>query len=238
MTCTIDKILQDAKTLLERLKDHDNAAESLIDQSSALHKQVEAMKEVGTALPDKYQEDLAELKDSSKYKPHVLLCQENTQIRDLQQENKELWLSLEEHQYALELIMSKYRRQMLQLMTNKKPAPTEPVLGAHQTYSSEIEGQIDRICGMGEAMRKAVQVDEHQAYNVQERLAQLEEIKIATRFHGSLKPIGRRKLHPRDDPSFVLEKLRRSSFRCPVRTPATNPVRILGTVRFLKLKHR
>ncbi|MEE6493236.1 hypothetical protein FKM82_016774 [Ascaphus truei] len=86
----------------------------------------------------------------------------------------ELWLSLEEHQYALELIMSKYRRQMLQLMTNKKPAPTEPVLGAHQTYSSEIEGQIDRICGMGEAMRKAVQVDEHQAYNVQERLAQLE----------------------------------------------------------------
>lgn len=46
----------------------------------------------------KYQEDLAELKDASKYKPHVLLCQENTQIRDLQQENKgnaenSLWFS-------------------------------------------------------------------------------------------------------------------------------------------------
>ncbi|XP_075706835.1 suppressor of IKBKE 1 isoform X2 [Rhinoderma darwinii] len=174
MTCTIDKILQDAKTLLERLKDHDNAAESLIEQSSSLHKHVEAMKEVGTTLPEKYQEDLAEIKDTSKYKPHVLLCQENTQIRDLQHENKELWLSLEEHQYALELIMSKYRRQMLQLMANKKPVPTEPVLGAHEAYSSEIESFIDRICAMGEVMRKAIQVDEEQAYSIQERLAQLE----------------------------------------------------------------
>lgn len=174
MTCTIEKILQDAKTLLERLKDHDNAAESLIEQSSSLHKRVEAMKEVGTSLPEKYQEDLAELKDASKYKPHVLLCQENTQIRDLQQENKELWLSLEEHQYALELIMSKYRRQMLQLIANKKPAPTEPVLEAHETYSSEIETHIDRICSMGEVMRKAIQIEEDQAYSIQERLAQLE----------------------------------------------------------------
>ncbi|CAH2220694.1 suppressor of IKBKE 1 [Pelobates cultripes] len=143
MTCTIDKILQDAKTLLERLKDHDNAAESLIDQSSSLHKRVANMKEVGTSLPDKYQEDLAQLKDTTKYKPHVLLCQENTQIRDLQIENKgnmlciaELWLSLEEHQYALELIMSKYRRQMLQLIANKKPAPAEPVLEAHENYAT------------------------------------------------------------------------------------------------------
>ncbi|XP_063306504.1 suppressor of IKBKE 1 [Pelobates fuscus] len=174
MTCTIDKILQDAKTLLERLKDHDNAAESLIDQSSSLHKRVSNMKEVGTSLPDKYQEDLAQIKDTTKYKPHVLLCQENTQIRDLQIENKELWLSLEEHQYALELIMSKYRRQMLQLIANKKPAPAEPVLEAHENYATEIEGQINRICTMGEVMKKAVQVDEDHVYNIQERLAQLE----------------------------------------------------------------
>ncbi|XP_075052409.1 suppressor of IKBKE 1 [Mixophyes fleayi] len=174
MTCTIDKILQDAKTLLERLKDHDNAAESLIEQSSSLHKRVESMKEVGTSVSEKYQEDLTELKDASKYKPHVLLCQENTQIRDLQQENKELWLSLEEHQYALELIMSKYRRQMLQVIATKKPVPTEPVREAHENYSAEIESHIDRICAMGDVMKKAIQVDEDQAYNTQERLAQLE----------------------------------------------------------------
>ncbi|KAG8589600.1 hypothetical protein GDO81_006452 [Engystomops pustulosus] len=86
----------------------------------------------------------------------------------------ELWLSLEEHQYALELIMSKYRRQMLQLIANKKPVPTEPVVEAHEGYSSEVESYIDRICSMGDVMRKAIQVDEEQAYSVHETLAQLE----------------------------------------------------------------
>ncbi|XP_069489515.1 suppressor of IKBKE 1 isoform X2 [Ambystoma mexicanum] len=174
MTCSIERILADAKTLLERLKDHDNAAESLIDQSTILHKRMEAKKDVGTNLPDKYQEDVPDLKDMSKYKPHILLTQENTQIRDLQNENRELWLSLEEHQYALELIMSKYRKQMLNLMVPKTKDETEPVLAVHQMYSAEIESQIDRICAMGEVMRRAVQVDDDQSYKVQERLAQLE----------------------------------------------------------------
>uniref|UniRef100_A0ACB8F5Q1 Uncharacterized protein n=1 Tax=Sphaerodactylus townsendi TaxID=933632 RepID=A0ACB8F5Q1_9SAUR len=47
--CTVEKILTDARTLLERLKDHDNAAESLIDQSTVLHKRVVTMKEAGVA---------------------------------------------------------------------------------------------------------------------------------------------------------------------------------------------
>ncbi|XP_037062841.1 suppressor of IKBKE 1 isoform X2 [Peromyscus maniculatus bairdii] len=121
-----------------------------------------------------YQEDAPDVKDMSKYKPHILLSQENTQIRDLQQENRELWVSLEEHQDALELIMSKYRKQMLQLMVAKKAVDTEPVLKAHQSHSAEIESQIDRICEMGEVMRKAVQVDDNQFCKIQEKLAQLE----------------------------------------------------------------
>ncbi|XP_030791578.1 suppressor of IKBKE 1 isoform X3 [Rhinopithecus roxellana] len=160
MSCTIEKILTDAKTLLERLREHDAAAESLVDQSAALHR--------------RYQEDASDMKDMSKYKPHILLSQENTQIRDLQQENRELWISLEEHQDALELIMSKYRKQMLQLMVAKKAVDAEPVLKAHQSHSAEIESQIDRICEMGEVMRKAVQVDDDQFCKIQEKLAQLE----------------------------------------------------------------
>uniref|UniRef100_I3LZ15 Suppressor of IKBKE 1 n=2 Tax=Marmotini TaxID=337730 RepID=I3LZ15_ICTTR len=91
MNCTIEKILTDAKTLLERLREHDAAAESLVDQSAALHRRVAAMREAGTALPDQ-----------------------------------------------------------------------------------EIESQIDRICEMGEVMRKAVQVDDDQFCKIQEKLAQLE----------------------------------------------------------------
>ena len=52
MSCTIEKILTDAKTLLERLREHDAAAESLVDQSAALNRRVSAMREAGTALPD------------------------------------------------------------------------------------------------------------------------------------------------------------------------------------------
>lgn len=53
MSCTLEKILSDARTLLERLKDHDTAADSLIEQSSVLNHRVHSMKEVGNALPDK-----------------------------------------------------------------------------------------------------------------------------------------------------------------------------------------
>ena len=40
--------------------------------------------------------------------------------------------------------------------------------------SQEIESQIDRICEMGEVMRKAVQMDDDQFCKIQEKLAQLE----------------------------------------------------------------
>lgn len=52
MSCTIDKILTDARTLLERLKEHDTAAESLIDQSAVLHRRVAAMREAGAGCAD------------------------------------------------------------------------------------------------------------------------------------------------------------------------------------------
>lgn len=174
MSCTIDKILTDARTLLERLKEHDTAAESLIDQSAVLHRRVAAMREAGAGCADQGPGPAAERPDPSRLRPHVVLAQENTQIRDLQQENRELWVSLEEHQDALELIMSKYRKQMLQLLEGRKREEAEPVLKVHQANSGEIESQIDRICEMGEVMRKAVQVDDEQFFKVQEKLAQLE----------------------------------------------------------------
>ncbi|XP_041535933.1 FGFR1 oncogene partner 2 isoform X1 [Microtus oregoni] len=120
MSCTIEKALADAKTLVERLRDHDDAAESLIEQTTALSKRVEAMKQ--------YQEEIQELNEVARHRPRSTLVlgiqQENKQIRELQQENKELRTSLEEHQSALELIMSKYREQMFRLlMASKKDDP-------------------------------------------------------------------------------------------------------------------
>ncbi|CAM4676163.1 unnamed protein product [Leuciscus chuanchicus] len=166
MSCSLEKVLGDARTLLERLKEHDNAAEGLIDQSSVLSQKIHSMKE--------YTEEGTEYQELSRYKPHVLLAQENTQIKDLQQENRDLWLSLEEHQYALELIMGRYRKQMLQLMMEKKELDTKPVLNLHQDHAKEVQNQLERICEMGQVMRQAVHMDDQHYCSVKERLAQLE----------------------------------------------------------------
>uniref|UniRef100_H3BGK6 Suppressor of IKBKE 1 n=1 Tax=Latimeria chalumnae TaxID=7897 RepID=H3BGK6_LATCH len=174
MTCTIDKILADAKTLLERLKDHDNAAESLIEQSTTLSKRVEDMKEAGTALPEKELIKLYEVKYSTHVGVNIFLLKEESEVGKSLFSSTELWLSLEEHQYALELIMSKYRRQMLQLMMAKKKIETDSVLEMQQEHSKEIPSKLDRICEMGEVMRVAVHLDDQQFLNLQEKLAQLE----------------------------------------------------------------
>lgn len=50
MSCTIEKALADAKALVERLREHDNAAEVLIEQTTALNKRVEAMKQVSSLV--------------------------------------------------------------------------------------------------------------------------------------------------------------------------------------------
>ncbi|TRY95685.1 hypothetical protein DNTS_026211 [Danionella cerebrum] len=189
MSCSFEKVLGDARTLLDRLKEHDAAAEGLIEQSGALGHKIHSMKEVRNTVTDQachdpslkltsqytaYVEENTEYQELSRYKPHVLLTQENTQIKELQQENKELWLSLEEHQYALELIMGRYRKQMLQLMMEKKELDTKPVLSLHQDHAKEVQGQLERICEMGRVMRRAVEMDDQRYCSVKERLAQLE----------------------------------------------------------------
>uniref|UniRef100_A0A8C1CBD9 Suppressor of IKBKE 1 n=1 Tax=Cyprinus carpio carpio TaxID=630221 RepID=A0A8C1CBD9_CYPCA len=158
--CSLEKVLGDARTLLERLKEHDTAAETLIEQSSVLSQKIHSMKEVGNSLPDKYTEESTEYQELSRHKPH--------------NRGKTLCLSLEEHQYALELIMGRYRKQMLQLMMEKKELDTKPVLSLHRDHAKEVQSQLERICEMGQVMRQAVQMDEQRYCSVKQRLAQLQ----------------------------------------------------------------
>ena len=85
-------------------------------------KQVDAMRQ--------YQEDVDNLNEVAHNRPraHLVLGiqQENRHIRTLQQENKELRAALEEHQNALELIMSKYRHHVTKLVNTTKPDLSTP----------------------------------------------------------------------------------------------------------------
>lgn len=46
MSLTIQQILQDAKKLSDRLKEHDTAADALLSQTQFVYKQIDAMKHV------------------------------------------------------------------------------------------------------------------------------------------------------------------------------------------------
>nr|XP_026248134.1 FGFR1 oncogene partner 2 isoform X2 [Urocitellus parryii] len=170
MSCTIEKALADAKALVERLRDHDDAAESLIEQTTALNKRVEAMKQ--------YQEEIQELNEVARHRPRSTLVmgiqQENRQIRELQQENKELRTSLEEHQSALELIMSKYREQMFRLLMASKKDDPGIIMKLKEQHSKELQAHVDQITEMAAVMRKAIEIDEQQGCKEQERIFQLE----------------------------------------------------------------
>ncbi|XP_068611329.1 FGFR1 oncogene partner 2 homolog isoform X2 [Brachionichthys hirsutus] len=168
MNCTLEKVLADAKSLVERLRNHDNAAEMLIEQTTSLNKRVEAMK----------QEEIDSLNQVARHRPRSSLVlgiqQENRQIRELQLENKELRSSLEEHQSALELIMTKYREQVFRLlMASKRDDPTI-VTQLKEQHTTEMQAHIDKINEMASVMRKAIEVDEGRTCQDEERIKQLE----------------------------------------------------------------
>ncbi|XP_064634904.1 FGFR1 oncogene partner 2 homolog [Lineus longissimus] len=169
MTCSIENILNDAKMLVNRLRDHDSEADSLICQTQTLNKRVEAMKQ--------YQEDLNELNEMARHKPRANLvlgiAQENRQIRELQQENKELRMSLEEHQSALELIMSKYREQIFKLLMANKLDMSILNKDQSEVGQKEVLPKIDKICEMAAVMQQAVAIDDKAVTEEQEKITRL-----------------------------------------------------------------
>lgn len=167
MAYTVEKLLSDAATLVNRLKERDTVAEILIAQTDNLQKRMDAMKE--------YQDDITELNDIAKHRPrsHLIIgiAQENRQIRELQQENRELRLALEEYQSALELIMKKYREQVNTLIETSK---VEKALARNSNQSQDMDKLINKICEMANMMHKSVNVDEDASAQDKERLTQLE----------------------------------------------------------------
>nr|CAD7414114.1 unnamed protein product [Timema cristinae] len=166
MSLTIQQIILDAKRLASRLKDHDTSADVLLSQTQSIYKQIDAMRQ--------YQEEVSELNDAAHQRPHTVLVagiqQENRHLRELQQENRELKAALEEHQNALELIMSKYRQQVTQLVASHKlDLPTIH----NQKYAQIIEEQADKISEMAAVMERAAAIDERVAFGEQELISKL-----------------------------------------------------------------
>ncbi|CAH2278442.1 FGFR1 oncogene partner 2 isoform X2 [Pelobates cultripes] len=171
MSCTIEKVLADAKALVERLRKHDGEAESLIEQTTVLNKRVEAMQQ--------YQEEIQELNEVARHRPRSTLVlgiqQENRQIRELQQENKELRTSLEEHQSALELIMSKYREQMFCLLMASKKDDPGIVMKLKEQHSKDLQTHVEKIHEMTAVIKCAIEIDNQEGNMEYDRILKLEQ---------------------------------------------------------------
>ncbi|CAL1281031.1 unnamed protein product [Larinioides sclopetarius] len=164
MSVSVNQILNDAKRLVSRLRDHDSAADSIISQTQTLYKNVEAMKE--------YNEDVNEqnMMNQIKSRPiHMFTAQqENKHIRDLLQENRELKDMLEEQQSTMELIMRKYRQQTTHLINS-----TSVKNSTYDSSAQELQKLADSICEIADVMKQSVRLDDVGYINEQEKLTEL-----------------------------------------------------------------
>jgi len=150
----MDQILADAKSLAQRLQYHDSAADSLISDAANLQTKLHGMKE--------FREEVAKLNEVAKHRPRSTLILgsqlENQRIRDLENENRELHLALADHQSTLELIMNKYREQVLNLLTSKR-LDTAAVEHVNKS-SGDLSVLREKVTEMATVMHHAVEVDE------------------------------------------------------------------------------
>ncbi|XP_033112833.1 FGFR1 oncogene partner 2 homolog [Anneissia japonica] len=203
MSLTVEQVLNDAKRLVERLREHDNAADTLIEQTTTLHKKIDAMKQ--------YQEEVEEMNQVARHRPRSSLIlgiqQENRQIRELQRENKDLRLALDEHQSALELIMSSYREQVSKLVmanrTEKVALTTNMPL--EKSQETEISSTMQNN-NMDLDEKAAVAMEEMMARLLIENRGLREMLEISRRMHNQHTKILEDNENSKDDNKNVKEK--------------------------------
>merc|ERR1711953_301943 len=120
-----------------------------------------------------FQEDVENLNEVAHNRPRAQLVlgiqQENRHIRTLQQDNKELRAALEEHQNALELIMSKYRQHVTRLVN----APHPDFTNINQLKIQALAERTEKVCEMAAVIKEAVRVDEAACNQQQETVVRL-----------------------------------------------------------------
>lgn len=107
-------------------------------------------------------------------KPHSQLIaniqKENRHLREIQQENRELRAALEEHQTALEHIMSKYRQHTTQQIYKSR---INFLALQNDKYNEVISKQAEKIQEMAAVMDHAAFIDESQNNENNELMSRL-----------------------------------------------------------------
>ncbi|KAL5290437.1 FGFR1OP2 family protein [Megaselia abdita] len=162
----LSQLLEDAYKMVSNSKELETISNSLYLEAESTNRQLESMKQ--------FQEDLDELnklaRNSTNAEMIARLNLQNSNIREIRQENRELKACLEDHQHALEAIMHKYREhiqhKVLNSQINFKEQYNEHLLNI-------IRDQKEKINEMAGVMQRAAQLDEQPYYKELEVLTQL-----------------------------------------------------------------
>ncbi|XP_050079760.1 FGFR1 oncogene partner 2 homolog [Anopheles maculipalpis] len=174
MSVTFEQIILDAKRIANRLKDREALGDALLLESESVNKHIESMRQ--------FQDDIDILnklaRDRSNNQLITIIHQENPQIREIQQENRLLKAALEDHQHALEHIMSKYREHTQAKILNTKVNLVEAFTRHHRSADIErrdelIRQQTAKIQEMAAVMQRVSQMDEEKVNQEQEVLSKL-----------------------------------------------------------------
>ncbi|XP_015781940.1 FGFR1 oncogene partner 2 homolog [Tetranychus urticae] len=197
----INKIVQDAKDLYEKLIEDEETANQLLCKATFLNNAAVTMVE--------YQDIIDDLDEDSKDNPNPsqtsAIITESRQLNQLQNENAQLKMALEDHQFALELIMSKYRQQVCRFLNYQK-CQKMPMIKS--SCSTETVHQLStRIKDMSQVMMDAIEADEDSQVKRDRIISQLkvendtlrELVKIALQFES---------LKIEDVPSDILLNIR------------------------------
>ncbi|CAK9830650.1 FGFR1 oncogene partner 2 homolog [Anthophora retusa] len=168
MSLTFQHIILDAKKLVLRISDHESVADNLISKMESVCSQIDSMKQ--------YKEEVEILNTEAKQKPHKQIVtglqREIKHLQEMQAENKELKQALENHQLALELIMSKYREQTASLLRLCK---TDLASLHNAKYANIITSQADTINEMVTVMKAAAALDEENELKEKEMYCSLKK---------------------------------------------------------------
>ena len=149
----MDQMLSDAKQLVQRLNAQDNVFDSIISETTSLQNRLLVMRQ--------YHEEVSRMNEIANHRPRSTLILgsllENQRIQNLEQENKELSLSLAEHQSALELIMNKYREQVLIMM---KLNSNQNSCNSNTCLETEVKMR-EKISEMANVMRHSALIDDN-----------------------------------------------------------------------------
>uniref|UniRef100_A0A182N327 FGFR1 oncogene partner 2 homolog n=1 Tax=Anopheles dirus TaxID=7168 RepID=A0A182N327_9DIPT len=174
MSVTFEQIILDAKRIANRLKDREALGDALLLESESVNKHIESMRQ--------FQDDIDILnklaRDRTNNQLITIIHQENPQIREIQQENRLLKAALEDHQHALEHIMSKYREHTQAKILNTKVNFVEAFTRHHRSADIErrdelIRQQTAKIQEMAAVMQRVSQLDEEKLNQEQEVLSKL-----------------------------------------------------------------